>query len=194
MLDETEILAAQDARDITLSPFSIRQLRGPSYVLLLGSRFRRWRQGVGPIDVWSAHAAEPVLEEPFDGDTVVIEPGEFVLGATLETVRLTQGFAAMISPLSHLARFGLGVTGGADFVNPGFGCQSPSALTLELYNHNRNPLALRAGMPVARLRFMRLDQGSGRSGLPRSIYEGADAVTAPRLYEEWIGRLERPPA
>lgn len=184
MLAETAIVAARASREVELEPFSDAQLRGASYVLRLGSRFRRWALGSTPVEMWSSGAAEAALEPPFDADRLILQPGEFVLGATFEQIGLGQKLAGTISPLSHVARFGLSVTLGADLINPGFGFGAPTPLTLELFNHNRRALVLTAGMPIAHLRLIPLT-GEAPKRERRSIYDGADPVVAPKLYEEW---------
>ena len=145
-----------------------------------------------PVEMWSPGAASNVLSTPFQADLVTLEPGEFVLAASLERIGLGYSLAGCISPLSHVARFGLSVTLGADLINPGFGSGVPTSLTLELFNHNRRALVLTAGMPIAHLRLIRLE-GDVQKRERRSIYHGADPLVDPKLYEEWRVLLEPKP-
>lgn len=188
MLAESAIIAAKEAGEIKLEPFSDAQLRGASYVLRLGARFRRWTSGPAPVEMWSPSAAEDTLGEPFTADRLTLQPGEFVLAATLERIGLARTLVGTVSSLSHVARFGLGATLGADLINPGFGCGVLTPLTLELFNHNPRALVLTTGMPIAHLRLIRLT-GEVLQRERRSIYEGADPVVAPRLHEEWRALL-----
>ena len=87
--------------------------------------------------------------------------------------------------MSHITRFGLNVHGGADFVNPGFGKRTPSPLTLELFNCNASPLTLTAGMPIIHLRLEQLAFNAEAPWTSVSIYEGADPLGGPKLFEEW---------
>lgn len=189
MLSETSIVAAMATGDVELQPFNDTQLRGASYVLRLGDRFRRWTSGATPVEMWSPGAAEDALGAPFAADRLTLQPGELVLAATFERVGLGQALVGSVSSLSHVARFGLSVTLGADLINPGFGSGAPRPLTLELFNHNRRALVLTTGMPVAHLRLIRLT-GEAPMRERRSIYDGADPVVAPKLYEEWHTLLE----
>lgn len=184
MLPRTEIARLVATGTVGIEPYSQAQLRGASYVLRLGHRFRRWLPGPEPMRIWSPTAAESALAAPEEGETFTIDPGAFVLGCTLERIRLPGSIAGQISPLSHVARFGLGVTCGADLINPGFGGSAASMLTLELYNHNVRPLELHFGMPVAHFRLVETG-AQEEGGPPRSIYEGADPLTSPLLFEEW---------
>lgn len=169
---------------IIITPFNGVRLRAASYVLSLGSRFRRWRPNGSPITLWSKDASLNHLDEPFEAKEFTLMPGEFALGCTMEEIGFPNDRFGVISPLSHIARFGLGVHGGADFINPGFGLKEPSCLTLELYNYNSSPLTLTNGMPLAHLRIGMLAPHAV-TGRLRSIYEGSDPVIAPRYFEEW---------
>lgn len=112
-------------------------------------------------------------------------PGEFALACTTEAIGIPHDRFGVISTLSHIARFGLSVHGGANFVNPSFGLNKPTRLTLELCNHNPSPVTLTAGMPIAHLRVGRLDNEAAFMSSHVSVYEGTDPVTAPRFFEEW---------
>jgi|SoiMethySBSTD1v2_1073268.scaffolds.fasta_scaffold1338556_1 dCTP deaminase len=180
-----EIRHEVESGRLRVAPFRIARLKAASYVLSLGTRFRRWRRTNSPIVLWSAGAGSQHLEEPFEDRTVIVPPGEFLLGSTAEVIGVPDDRMGMISPLSHVARFGLGVTGGATLVNPGFGMTAPSQLTLELFNANSSPLQLTAGMPIAHLRIALLNTDGATVAMRPSIYEGADPVVEPKLFEEW---------
>ena len=83
----------------------------------------------------------------------VIGPGEFLLAHSMEALALPPDLAGEISPLSHVARFGLGIHLGANWINPGFGSSRPTQLALELVNNNSTALILQTGMPIAHLRL-----------------------------------------
>src|SRR3954471_12427233 len=87
-------------------------------------------------------------DEPF-----AIHPGEFVLGRTLERVRIPDDIVARIEGKSSLGRLGLIVHATAGFVDPGF----EGTLTLEITNLTRVPIKLYPGLPIAQLSFMELD-------------------------------------
>ena len=167
-----------------IAPFDPQRVRSASYVLSLGRRFRRWRTRREPIVLWSPHAARTHLEAPVEVETLTLEPGEFVLGCTLEAIGVAPDMAGHLSALSHVARYGLDVHGGASLVNPGFGWDVPSPLTLEICNRNASPIVLHATMPFAHVRFEAVPD-PGEEHARRSIYEGRDPLVEPLLFEEW---------
>lgn len=175
---------------LTIEPFHEARLKPASYVLSLGARFRRWRRSGEPVRLWSPDAGAAHLEDPIDAERVVLQPGEFILAGTVEAVGLPPDLYGSIAPLSHVARFGLAAHCGADFVNPGFGERVPTALALELVNHSPSPIELSAGMPIAHLRVGRVEGATAAPPRERSVYEGADPLVQPQLYEEWSGRTE----
>jgi dCTP deaminase len=185
LLSGSTIKSELEVGNIYIEPFDPSNLRLASYVLSLGPRFRRWRASNESVPLWSAAAGSDHLEPPIESQELVIGPGEFVLGCTAEAISVSIKQYAIISPLSHIARFGLGINCGADFVNPGFGTRIPSRLTLELFNHNSSALTLTAGMPIAHLRFGMVIGASEQLPLGASVYEGNDPVTIPRFFEEW---------
>lgn len=80
------------------------------------------------------------------GDSFYLHPRSFVLGCTLEWVRLPRHFTAIVTGKSSWGRRGL-VIATATGVHPGFtGC-----LTLEITNLGEIPIELHPGMPICQL-------------------------------------------
>lgn len=185
MLSGTAIQDKVQNGEFVITPFRRAQIRSGSYVLCLGPRFRRWKESSRPIVMWSAGAALDYLCEPFDTTSIILSPGEFVLGCTAERIGMPHTCGGFLSPLSHLARFGLGVNGGADLVSPGYGHLAPTPLTLELFNFNASPLELTVGMPIAHLRLSQVLPTASDPTRHVSVYEGQDPLVAPQFFEEW---------
>jgi dCTP deaminase len=82
------------------------------------------------------------------GDKFVLHPGQFVIGNTLEWLRLPFDLAAYVSGKSSWGRRGLIIETAAG-IHPGFtGC-----LTLELANVGSAPIVLNPGMPICQVFF-----------------------------------------
>jgi len=82
--------------------------------------------------------------EPF-----IVQPGEFVLGVTLEKVKIPEDMVARVEGRSSLGRLGIIVHSTAGFIDAGF----EGTITLEITNINRLPIALYPGMRVCQLAF-----------------------------------------
>jgi len=83
-------------------------------------------------------------EEPF-----IVHPGDFVLGVTMESVKLADDIVARVEGRSSLGRLGIIIHSTAGFIDAGF----EGTITLEITNINRMPVALYPGMRVCQLAF-----------------------------------------
>lgn len=114
--------------------------------------------------------------EPF-----VLHPGEFVLGSTLERVRLPDDVAARLEGKSSLGRLGLLTHSTAGFIDPGF----DGHVTLELSNTATMPILLYPGMKIGQLCFFQLTSPAERpygTGAIGSRYQGQRGPTASRSH------------
>lgn len=89
------------------------------------------------------------LVEVAPGDPFIVQPGEFVLGVTMEKVKLGDDIVARVEGRSSLGRLGIIVHSTAGFIDAGF----EGTITLEITNINRMPVALYPGMRVCQLAF-----------------------------------------
>lgn len=87
-----------------------------------------------------------------------LEPGEFALGSTVETLAVPSHLCAQVNGKSSLGRMGLLVHATAGFIDPGFQGQ----ITLELKNLSNHTIVLHKSMPVAQLVFHRLSSPAQR--------------------------------
>lgn len=114
----------------------------------------------------------------------VLHPGEFVLGSTLETVKLGTHLAARLEGKSSLGRLGLLVHSTAGFIDPGF----QGRVTLELSNVAKLPIRLHVGMPIGQLCVMWLSSSAvrpyGSPGLG-SKYQGQQGPTESRAWRDF---------
>ncbi len=100
------------------------------------------------------------------GDQYVLHPGNFVLGITLEWMRVPKDLAAYVIGRSSWGRRGL-IIATATGVHPGFtGC-----LTLELTNVGEIPIAIKPGMGICQLFFHRVE-ASDRTNTDASQFIG----------------------
>lgn len=119
-------------------------------------------------------------DEPF-----VLHPGEFVLGSTLERVRLGDDVVARLEGKSSLGRLGLLIHSTAGFVDPGF----DGYLTLELSNVATLPIAIYPEMKIGQISFYQMTTpaehpyGSKEAG---SKYQGQRGPTPSRVHRDYI--------
>jgi len=102
---------------------------------------------------------DPKKPESFIGNTrtievkeeesFIVQPGEFILGVTEETLTVPDDLVVRVEGRSSLGRLGIIIHSTAGFVDPGFS----GTITLEISNLNRLPVALYPGMRVCQLAF-----------------------------------------
>lgn len=132
-----------------INPFNNDQVNPCSYDVRLGPNILTEGLAVGP-----AHMREPWLKKNIENDIYWLDPGEFVLAATLEIVNIPLTMECVFQLKSSRGREGYNHAL-AGFIDPGF----TGRVTLELQNINkRHKLPLKAGMLIGQLRFMSLDE------------------------------------
>ncbi|PWU66688.1 dCTP deaminase [Gracilibacillus dipsosauri] len=109
-----------------------------------------------------------------DGEVITIPPKTFLLGTTLEQIRLPNNLTAFVEGRSSIGRLGVFIQN-AGWIDPGFSGQ----ITLELFNANRVSVQLKVGMRVCQLVIAHVDQATeGYSGK----YLFQEGATASRVY------------
>jgi dCTP deaminase len=119
-----------------------------------------------------------------DGQPFVLQPHNFCLASTIETITLPHDIVARVDGKSSLGRLGLLVHATAGYVDPGW----TGRLTLELSNQSQMPIALYYGMRIAQISFLRLttavDRPYGSPGLG-SKYQGQTGPTPSRISQDF---------
>lgn len=113
-----------------------------------------------------------------------LNPGEFVLASTLESITLPDDIVGRLEGKSSLARIGLLIHSTAGYVDPGW----QGHLTIQLSNVAKLPIALYYKMKIGQISFLRLtspvDRLYGATELG-SKYQGQTEPTASRYYEDF---------
>jgi dCTP deaminase len=176
--------ALADGR-IEIDPLDESFIQPSSVDLRVDSSFRVFENHKYPhIDPRAAQEDLTTVVEPTDGDPFILHPGEFVLGATFERVRLGVDIVARLEGKSSLGRLGLLIHSTAGFVDPGF----DGFLTLELSNVANLPIAIYPGMKIGQISFYQMTTdadhpyGSDAAG---SKYQGQRGPTPSRAHVDF---------
>lgn len=102
-----------------------------------------------PIKAESFKDLTKLIEITDPGEPFIVHPGDFVLGVTIEKIKLPDNIVARVEGRSSLGRLGIIVHSTAGFIDAGF----EGTITLEISNMNRVPVALYPGMRVCQLAF-----------------------------------------
>lgn len=178
LLSDRDIIARVDNGSLVITPFDPFMVQPSSVDVRLSSSFKMFNPYYGEVD--PANIPEDLyttVAEP-DDHRIKLFPGEFLLGATAETITLPDDLAAVVEGKSTLGRLGLQVHATAGFVDPGFSGQ----VTLEMSNVGAAPIWLTPGMLIAQFCFMPMSSPVQRPyGTPDlgSHYQNQHGATPP---------------
>ena len=153
ILSDRDILARIKKNEIIItSPLKNYQdqVHASSMDLRLGNFFKVYKHS--QFAVLDPRKKQENITEMFEIENdkpFIVQPGEFVLGVTLEKVKIPNDLVARVEGRSSLGRLGLLVHATAGFVDAGF----EGTITLEIGNVNRMPIAIYPGQRICQLAF-----------------------------------------
>jgi dCTP deaminase len=185
ILSDRSIREALASGRIVLEPFDPGLVQPASVDVRLDRFFRVFLNHTMPvIDVKQNLEELTRLIELEDDRPFVLHPGEFVLGSTLERVRLPDDLVGRVEGKSSLGRLGLLIHSTAGFIDAGF----DGHVTLELSNVANLPITLYPGMKIGQISFLAMTTpadvpyGAGELG---SKYQGQRGPTPSRYWENF---------
>src|SRR5436189_2759157 len=168
---------------IEIDPYDDGAVQPSSIDLHVDRTFRTFHNARYPfIDVKKEMPGLTELVE-VDGDTAfILQPGEFVLGSTLERVRLPDDLVARLEGKSSLGRLGLLIHSTAGYVDPGW----DGYLTLELSNVANLPITIYPSMKIGQISFFRLTSpAEAPYGSAGNKYQGQRGPTPSRFFRDF---------
>jgi len=176
------------SKEIVIEPFDDSCVQPSSVDLHIDRYFRLFRNhSLEVIDVKEDQENLTELVEIEEDGVLVLHPGEFILGATLERVALPDNIVGRLEGKSSLGRLGLLIHSTAGFVDPGF----DGYITLELSNVANLPIKLYPGMKIGQISFLYMttpaDQPYGALGLG-SKYQFQRGPTPSRYFANFLPR------
>ncbi len=185
VLSDRTIRRLLNERRIEIDPYEESLLQPSSVDVRVDRYFRVFHNArYAFIDVKEPQEDLTELVEIDDESPFILHPGEFVLGSTLERVRLPDDLVARLEGKSSLGRLGLLIHSTAGFIDPGW----DGHVTLELSNVANLPITIYYGMKIGQLSFMELTEPTstpyGSQGLG-SKYQGQKGPTPSRYWRNF---------
>src|SRR5438046_8014618 len=185
VLSDATIARYLAERRIEIDPYDEKLLQPSSVDVRVDRLFRVFHNNRYPyIDV-KVEQEELTELVTVDGDQpFVLHPGEFVLGSTLERIRLPDDLVARLEGKSSLGRLGLLIHSTAGFIDPGW----DGHVTLELSNVANLPITIYPEMKIGQVSFMQLTEpaatpyGSAAIG---SKYKGQSGPTPSKYWQTY---------
>jgi dCTP deaminase len=170
---------------IAIEPYEPSFVQPSSVDLRVGNGFRVFvNHRYSEIDPRAPQADLTQLVEVAEEEPFMLHPGEFVLGSTLERVRLGVDVVARLEGKSSLGRLGLLIHSTAGFIDPGF----EGHITLELSNVATLPIAIYPAMKIGQISFYQMTTAAEYPyGSPElgSKYQGQSGPTASRSHRDF---------
>jgi dCTP deaminase len=149
LFSSSSIENAIQSGDISIYPIDHSQLKPASYTFKLGSRLYKLRPGeiiyTGQKPEYQAIDLTP--------SGYLLQPGEYVLGETLEHLKLSDNLLCQLSTRGSIAQIGLNVLLSSTVAEPG----TDNVLLLEISNASANPIMLYPNIPIVKGLLFRLD-------------------------------------
>ncbi len=185
ILSDRTIRAELEAGRIGIDPLGEGCIQPSSVDLHVDRYFRVFRNHTQRvIDVKENQEELTQLVEVIGDEALILHPGEFVLGSTLERIRLPDDLVGRLEGKSSLGRLGLLIHTTAGFVDAGW----DGYLTLELSNVANLPITLYPGMKIGQISFLKMTTAAetpyGAASLG-SKYQNQRGPTPSRYFENF---------
>lgn len=131
------------------------QLGSNSIDLRLGNVFRIFDHSkYAYVDPFKKNIGEEITREirKKKNEPFIIQPGEFVLGSTIEYIEVPNDLVGSLEGRSSIGRLGIVIHSTAASIECGF----RGKITLELANMGKMPVALYPGMRICAVAFMQM--------------------------------------
>ena len=145
-LSDIDIKEAIRKGEIVIEPLNEDNIESASIDLVLQGDYLISDYHNGPSVI--EFDKEPFYQKNGNREVIIIPPHEFILTTTKEYIKLSNNIVSHVEGRSSVGRMGLFIQN-AGWVDPGF----EGNLTLELYNANRLPIKIKAGMRICQLNF-----------------------------------------
>lgn len=185
ILSDRDIKKYIGAKKIVIKPYNSDLVQPSSYDLRLSNTFRIFKNAKQPyLDVRKPVGDFMELITIKDDEPIIIHPGEFLLGETIEYFEIPDDLVGRLEGKSSLARIGIVIHATAGYFDPGF----KGTGTLEMSNMANIPIALYPKMKIGQMSFIQMTTaaetpyGSGKLG---SKYQGQKGPTESRVFKEF---------
>ncbi|MDK2974684.1 MAG: dCTP deaminase [Methanofollis sp.] len=164
---------------IGIDPFEPGLIQPNSLDIRLGDHFVWYEPCDDVIDPYDQASVGSRVQETRT-DSIVMDPGIFMLAETLEAVTLPDNIVASIEGKSSIARLGIELHQTGGWIDAGF----RGSITLEMCNVNQRPVRMYAGMPIGQLVFYTTERADHPYNLKKDAkYMDQRQATLSRYHE-----------
>lgn len=154
ILSDTTIKQEVKNKNLIIKPFKKECVQPSSYDVRLSTKFRVFKNiHQAYIDIKNK-STDTVTEliTANERDGLVIHPGEFILGSTIEYLEMPNNLVAELQGRSSLGRLGLVIHSMSGYIDPGF----KGHITFHITNLSNTPIKIYPKFRVAQLVFYKM--------------------------------------
>lgn len=153
ILADGDILNQIKAGVLEIEPFDESCVQPSSVDLHLGNEFLIFKR-LDQTLIDTRKGVEGLMDkvEVSEDQPIVVHPREFLLGTTVEKLKIPNDLVGRLEGKSSLGRIGIIVHSTAGYLDPGFCGQ----VTLEISNLANLPIALYPGMKICQVSFVKM--------------------------------------
>jgi len=179
LIENQNAISAEEGLNLDL------QLGPSSFDLRLGSEFGVLdTRKLDLVDTREMDSySEYIRKETHDPDEgIIVHPGEFVLGSTLESISVPDDMVARVEGRSSYGRLGIIVHATAGYIDPGF----EGDITLEIQNLGNVPVRIYPEDRICQIVFENMTERADRPYGEKSDtkYMGQTGATGSKLEDE----------
>ncbi|OGZ69224.1 MAG: hypothetical protein A3D44_00865 [Candidatus Staskawiczbacteria bacterium RIFCSPHIGHO2_02_FULL_42_22] len=153
ILTNEEIKEAIVNGEMAIDPFDEENLKPASYSFTLGNKFKKLKK----VEFLDSRIKEQEFEEfELNEDGYFLQPGEFIICHTAETLKLGKNIACFLTMRGAKAQMGIDALSGEIFCEPGSGGGWDGKLMLETTNKGPLPVKLFPGITIIKAVFMKV--------------------------------------
>lgn len=178
ILSDNEIRQMIKDKSLLIEPIEKDQIQPASVDIRLGDSFCMLNDCKSGI----INIREKTEYISITREKIILFPGQFILGTTMEYIKLPDNLTAFVEGRSSLGRLGLFVQN-AGWVDPGF----DGEITLELFNASRFSIELHSGDRIAQLVFAKMERSADKPYVGK--YNGQKGATGSRVFMDFAKGL-----
>jgi dCTP deaminase len=151
ILTKNEILKELKRKSVVIDPLDTNNIGPASIDLTLGEEFRLFNKQKKTLEVTDDLDYRDYTKH-VKRKSIVLKPGELILGITAEQVTLPEDICGWLQGRSRFARMGLAIHITAPLIQPGV----KNREVLEIFNAGPHPLKLVAGTRICQLSLQKM--------------------------------------
>lgn len=178
MLTDSQIKQEISAGNLSINPYNEVSIKAGKYDFHLGPRILK-PKNIGEVLDPASGTNNPEYEDiDITDNAYILQPGEFVLGQTIEKVKLGNRISMFVDGSSTLARVGLSIHQTAMFIPAG---QDEHIITLEILNSGPWAIKLSNNLRIGKFVIFKYSEDNKIPAKDFNQYNGQSETTGAKF-------------